>query len=82
MQEENTSAAPTKDDPTVSLVPVHVMGRRYEVPPGLTIMKAMEYAGFKFIRGCGWERSNVGRMPVKYVSRQPMRWQWQSNRTR
>jgi Fe-S oxidoreductase len=35
------------------LVPIYVMGRRYEVPEGLTIMKAMEYAGYKFIRGCG-----------------------------
>ncbi|MFC1847959.1 4Fe-4S dicluster domain-containing protein [Chloroflexota bacterium] len=35
------------------LVPIYVMGKRYEVPEGYTIMKAMEYAGYKFIRGCG-----------------------------
>ncbi|HEU65896.1 MAG TPA: 2Fe-2S iron-sulfur cluster binding domain-containing protein [Chloroflexi bacterium] len=35
------------------LIPVYIMGKRYEVPEGLTIMKAMEYAGYKFIRGCG-----------------------------
>lgn len=35
------------------MIPVFVMGRRYEVPEGLTIMKAMEYAGFQFVRGCG-----------------------------
>ena len=35
------------------LIPIYVMGKRYEVPEGLTIMKAMEYAGYKFIRGCG-----------------------------
>lgn len=35
------------------MIPVYVMGRKYEVPEGFTIMKAMEYAGFKFIRGCG-----------------------------
>jgi heterodisulfide reductase subunit C len=29
------------------------MGKRYEVPSNLTIMKAMEYAGYRFIRGCG-----------------------------
>ena len=29
------------------------MGRKYEVPADLTILKAMEYAGYKFIRGCG-----------------------------
>ena len=35
------------------LIPVYIMGKRYDVPESLTIMKAMEYAGFKFIRGCG-----------------------------
>ncbi|MEW6243407.1 MAG: 4Fe-4S dicluster domain-containing protein [Bacillota bacterium] len=35
------------------MVKIHVMGKAYEVPAGLTIMKAMEYAGYKFIRGCG-----------------------------
>jgi succinate dehydrogenase/fumarate reductase-like Fe-S protein len=29
------------------------MGKKYEVPESLTIMKAMEYAGYKYIRGCG-----------------------------
>jgi len=29
------------------------MGKKYEVPEGLTIMKAMEYIGYKFIRGAG-----------------------------
>ncbi|MEW6523347.1 MAG: 4Fe-4S dicluster domain-containing protein [Bacillota bacterium] len=29
------------------------MGKRYEVPAALTIMKAMEYAGYRFVRGCG-----------------------------
>lgn len=45
--EEKAAAVETK------LIPIYVMGRRYEVPEGLTIMKAMEYAGYKFIRGCG-----------------------------
>lgn len=39
--------------PSASLIPVYIMGKRYEVPEGLTIMKAMEYAGYRFIRGCG-----------------------------
>ena len=29
------------------------MGRKYEVPQGLTILKAMEFAGYKLTRGCG-----------------------------
>jgi len=35
------------------LVPVFIMGKRYEVPASLTIQKAMEYAGYQLIRGCG-----------------------------
>jgi len=34
-------------------IPIYIMGKRYDVPETLTILKAMEYAGFKFIRGCG-----------------------------
>ena len=36
-----------------SLITIYVMGEAYRVPKNLTIMKAMEYAGFRFIRGCG-----------------------------
>jgi ferredoxin len=36
-----------------SFVTIHVMGQAYKVPKDLTIMKAMEHAGYKFIRGCG-----------------------------
>ena len=35
------------------MVRIYVMGKKYEVPEGLTIMKAMEYIGYKFIRGAG-----------------------------
>ncbi len=35
------------------LITIYLMGKRYEVPNNLTIMKAMEYAGYRFIRGCG-----------------------------
>jgi heterodisulfide reductase subunit C len=35
------------------LVPIFVMGKRYEVPGSLTIQKALEYAGYQLVRGCG-----------------------------
>jgi len=35
------------------MVNIYIMGKHYQVPYGLTIMKAMEYAGYRFIRGCG-----------------------------
>ncbi len=36
-----------------NFVTIYVMGEAYRVPKDLTIMKAMEYAGYRFIRGCG-----------------------------
>ncbi len=41
------------DDGTPQMVAIHLMGKRYEVPVGLTIMKAMEYAGHRLVRGAG-----------------------------
>jgi Fe-S oxidoreductase len=38
---------------TSEMVPIYVMGKQYMVPDSLTIMKAMEYAGYKFVRGAG-----------------------------
>lgn len=35
------------------LVPIFIMGKRYDVPESLTIQKALEYAGYLLIRGCG-----------------------------
>lgn len=34
-------------------VPIFVMGQRYDVPDSLTIQKALEYAGYQLVRGCG-----------------------------
>ncbi|MDW7759823.1 MAG: 4Fe-4S dicluster domain-containing protein [Acidobacteriota bacterium] len=34
-------------------VPIFVMGKRYDVPDSLTIQKALEYAGYQLVRGCG-----------------------------
>jgi formate hydrogenlyase subunit 6/NADH:ubiquinone oxidoreductase subunit I len=42
------------------LIPIYIMGKRYEVPEGLTIMRAMEYAGYILIRGCGCRGGTCG----------------------
>jgi ferredoxin len=34
-------------------VKIYIMGKEYEVPDGITIMKAVEYAGYQYIRGAG-----------------------------
>ncbi|HTU01478.1 MAG TPA: 4Fe-4S dicluster domain-containing protein [Candidatus Sulfotelmatobacter sp.] len=35
------------------MVQFYLMGKPHQVPKGLTIQKAMEYAGFPLLRGCG-----------------------------
>ena len=42
-----------EDVPKTRMIKVYIMGKEYDVPEGLTIMKAMEYAGYRFIRGAG-----------------------------
>jgi heterodisulfide reductase subunit C/ferredoxin len=37
----------------IKMIPIYIMGRKYKVPQGLTILKAMEFAGYKLTRGCG-----------------------------
>ncbi len=41
------------NDDRNGLVEIFIMGKQYMVPGALTIMKAMEYAGYQFTRGCG-----------------------------
>lgn len=48
------------------LIPVYIMGKRYEVPPSLTIMKAMEYAGYKLVRGAGCRSGFCGACATVY----------------
>jgi len=40
-------------DLAADTIPIYVMGKRYDVPSTLTIMKALEHAGYQYIRGCG-----------------------------
>jgi len=51
--EEKTKKGDIDDRKEEKLIPIHVMGSRYEVPDHLTIMTALEYAGFQLLRGCG-----------------------------
>lgn len=49
-----------------TLIPIYIMGKKYEVPETLTIMKAMEYAGYKYIRGCGCRGGVCGACSTVY----------------
>ena len=48
------------------LIPVYIMGKQYMVPPTLTIMKAMEYAGYTLIRGVGCRGGFCGACGTAY----------------
>ncbi|MBR2376489.1 MAG: 4Fe-4S dicluster domain-containing protein [Clostridia bacterium] len=48
------------------MVNVYFFGKKYEVPESLTIMKAMEYAGYKLIRGCGCRNGFCGACATLY----------------
>ena len=48
------------------LIPVYIMGKRYMVPSSLTIMKAMEWAGYTLIRGVGCRGGFCGACATTY----------------
>jgi heterodisulfide reductase subunit C len=48
------------------LIPIYIMGRRYLVPPSLTVQKAMEHAGYTLIRGCGCRGGFCGACATVY----------------
>ena len=45
---------------------VYLMGKKYEVPEGLTIMGALEYAGYRLVRGCGCRNGFCGACATIY----------------
>lgn len=47
-------------------IPIYIMGKRYEVPPSLTIMKAMEWAGYLLVRGVGCRGGFCGACATVY----------------
>ena len=48
------------------MVNVFLFGKRYQVPESLTIMKAMEYAGYQLVRGCGCRNGFCGACSTIY----------------
>ena len=49
-----------------NMVNVFLMGKKYEVPSNLTIMGAMEYAGYQLVRGCGCRNGFCGACATIY----------------
>ena len=48
------------------LIPIFIMGKKYDVPSTLTIQKAFEYAGYQLIRGCGCRGGICGACATVY----------------
>ena len=48
------------------LVPIYIMGKQYQVPETMTIQKAVEFAGYQFIRSCGCRGGICGACPTIY----------------
>ena len=48
------------------MVSVYLFGKKYEVPESLTIMEAMEYAGYQLVRGCGCRNGFCGACATIY----------------
>ena len=49
-----------------NMLNVYLFGKRYQVPTGLTIMTAMEYAGYELVRGCGCRNGFCGACATIY----------------
>ncbi len=50
----------------LEMIPIYIMGKRYSVPNTLTIMGALEYAGYKLIRGVGCRAAFCGACSTVY----------------
>lgn len=50
----------------IKKIPIYVMGKKFEVPEELTILKALEYSGFDIKRGCGCRGGVCGACATVY----------------
>ncbi|MBA7477485.1 hypothetical protein ES707_12896 [subsurface metagenome] len=48
------------------VIDIYIMGKCYQVPEGLTIMQALEYAGYQLIRGAGCRAGFCGACATVY----------------
>lgn len=65
--ESNKSVTTGVDDNAIEhWLKIYIMGDEYIVPADLTIMQAMEYAGFRFTRSCGCRAGFCGACSTVY----------------
>lgn len=65
-QPVSASTAPAKKEADAETYNIYVMGKLYRVPVGFTIMKAIEYAGYQYIRSCGCRAGFCGACSTVY----------------
>ena len=64
MEEVRKAASPPEK--VEDWVTIYVMGKPYRVPAGLTIMKALEYSGYRYTRGAGCRAGFCGACATIY----------------
>ena len=64
--EKKDKVTDVSEQSEADLIPIYIMGKRYMVPSTLTIMKSMEYAGYKLIRGVGCRGGFCGACATAY----------------
>jgi formate hydrogenlyase subunit 6/NADH:ubiquinone oxidoreductase subunit I len=63
---EAGQAAQSAAEGAGKMIPIYIMGKEYLVPETVTILKAFEYSGYRFIRGCGCRGGICGACATVY----------------
>ena len=67
IKESNKSVTTGIDEKEIKhWVTIYIMGKAYKVPADLTLMQAMEFAGYRFIRGAGCRAGFCGACATIY----------------
>ena len=65
-RQESLAVVKEPETPAEKTARIHIMGKSYVVPAGLTILKAMEYAGYRLVRGVGCRGGFCGACATVY----------------
>lgn len=66
MTKQTCNPKPNDTQPAPGKVIIYLMGKAYEVPANLTIMRAMEETGYQFVRGAGCRGGFCGACATVY----------------
>lgn len=65
-QQERMATLKEAEVPAGETARIYIMGKNHKVPAGLTILKAMEYAGYRLVRGVGCRGGFCGACATVY----------------